>query len=249
MLKRLAGRVAIVTGSTKGIGYAIAERLAQEGAKVVVSSRKQAHVDEALESLSSKGYQVSGLTCHVAKKEDRQKLLEEASKLGGLDILVSHAGVNPSITNVFGCTEEAWDKIFDVNVKTAFLLAKESLPLLKNSKAGRIMYTSSVSAFRPFRDMGAYGVSKTALLGLVKAEAFDLGPYNITVNGIAPGYIETRFAEVLTPMKETYVGEMNIKRIGKPEDISGIAAFLASDDGAYITGETIVAAGGLLSRL
>ncbi|CAG9761817.1 unnamed protein product [Ceutorhynchus assimilis] len=251
-LNRLVGRIAIVTASTDGIGFAIAQRLAREGAKVIVSSRKEKNVAEATKKLTSEGLNVSGLVCHVGKKEDRQKLFEEAKKLGGLDILVSNAAVNPEVGFVLDCPESSWDKIFDTNVKASFMLAKEALPLLRESKAGRIIFVSSIAGFQPFSLLGAYSVSKTSLLGLVKAAAVQLAPENITVNSICPGIIETKFSNFLTKdegAKEAGLSQIPMGRFGKPHDVSGSAAFLASDDGSYVTGENIVVAGGMQSRL
>lgn len=251
-LNRLIGKVAIVTASTDGIGFAVAKRLAQEGAKVIVSSRKDKNVEEATKKLTNEGLKVTGLVCHVGKQEDRQKLFEEARKLGGLDILVSNAAVNPEVGGVLDCSESSWDKIFDVNVKSSFMLAKEALPLLRNSKSGRIIFISSIAGFQPFNLLGAYSVSKTTLLGLVKAAALQLAPENITVNSICPGVVETKFARALTEegsARDTALDQIPVGRFAQPEDISGSVAFLASNDGAYVTGENIVVAGGMASRL
>lgn len=197
-LKRLTGRIAIVTASTEGIGFAIAQRLAQEGAKVIISSRKEKNVAQALETLKNEGLNVIGLSCHVAKLEDRKKLFDEAAKAGGLDILVSNAAVNPEVGGVLSCSESSWDKIFEVNVKSSYLLAKEALPLLQQSKAGRIIFISSIAGFQPMDLLGAYSVSKTALLGLTKAAALECAKDSITVNCIAPGIIKTKFSDALT---------------------------------------------------
>lgn len=201
-LKRLTGRIAIVTASTEGIGFAIAERLAKEGAKVIISSRKQKNVEEATKKLLDQGLDVRGLTCHVAKSDDRKKLFEEAKKIGGLDILVSNAAVSPTVGGVLDCSEESWDKIFDINVKSSFLLAKEAVPLLRSSKAGRLIFISSIAGFQPSEFLGAYAVSKTALLGLVKAASLQLAHDNITVNSICPGLIRTKFSDPITSNDE-----------------------------------------------
>nr|XP_023030230.1 dehydrogenase/reductase SDR family member 4-like [Leptinotarsa decemlineata] len=249
-LKRLCGRIAIVTASTDGIGYAIARRLAQEGAKVVISSRKNKNVEEAVQKLCDENLDVIGTTCHVSKPEDRKKLFEAANKLGGLDILVSNAGVNTEMCLVLDTSESSWDKVFDVNVKASFLLAKESLPLLRKSKSGRIIFVSSIGGLhfdQPFHEVGAYCVSKTTLIGLTKAAALQLAPENITVNSICPGIIQTKFSAAITS-QET-LKYIPLGRLGQPQDVSATAAFLASEDAAYITGENIVVGGGMSSRL
>nr|CAH7738262.1 unnamed protein product [Callosobruchus chinensis] len=251
-LKRLVGRIAIVTASTDGIGFAIAKRLGQEGAKVIVSSRKQQNVDKAVNTLLQEGLDVTGIPCHVAKTEDRKKLFDAAKKYGGLDILVSNAAVNPVMGEVLDCPEDAWDKIFDVNVKSSFLLAQEALPLLRQSKAGRIIFISSIAGFQPMTLLGAYSVSKTALLGLTKAAAAQLAKDNITVNCVAPGLIETKFSSALTSQeaaREIALSQIPLNRFGQPHDIGAAVAFIASDDAAYMTGENLVISGGMASRL
>ncbi|XP_053978574.1 uncharacterized protein LOC128876334 isoform X2 [Hylaeus volcanicus] len=204
---RLEGKVAIVTASTEGIGFAIARRLAQEGAKVMVSSRRESNVKKAVEQLKSEGLQVSGVICHVSKKDHRKNLFNKTKEeFGGLDILVSNAATNPSANTIFDTSEELWDKIFDVNVKSTFLLMQESLPLLRESKSPSIILISSIAAYQP--------------ITLVEG---DIGDTSLSI----------------IPMQ----------RFGETNDIAGVAAFLASNDAAYITGETIVAAGGMQSRL
>nr|UJT32177.1 dehydrogenase/reductase SDR family member 4 [Epicauta chinensis] len=249
--QRLSGRIAIVTGSTEGIGFATAKRLAQEGATVIICSRKQQNVDRAVEQLKSENLKVVGVVCHVGQQEDRQRLFEEAAKLGGLDILVANAGVNPSLAPVLNCDEKAWDKLFEINVKASWLLAKEALPLLKKSKAGKIVFVSSIGAFQTIDMLGAYSVSKTALLGLTKAVAQQLVNDNITVNCVAPGVIETKFSTALRSSEKAQkltLSKIPMNRFGKIEEVGGTIAFLVSDDASYITGETILVTGGMTSR-
>ncbi|KAJ3663960.1 hypothetical protein Zmor_008173 [Zophobas morio] len=251
-IARLGGKVAIVTASTDGIGYAIARRLAQEGAKVVVSSRKQNNVESAVTKLKSEGLDVTGLVCHVGNADHRQKLFDAAKQLGGLDILVSNAAVNPSVASVLDCEESHWDKIFEINVKASYLLAKEALPLLRQRPYGRIIFVASIAAFQPFDVLGAYSVSKTTLLGLTKAAAAQLALENITVNALAPGIIKTRFSGALhenESSRDEALSRIPMNRLGLPDDISGAAAFLASEDSSYMTGETLIISGGMPSRL
>jgi dehydrogenase/reductase SDR family member 4 len=251
--KRLEGKVCVVTASTDGIGFAIAKRLGIEGGKIVVSSRKQSNVDEAVNTLKSQGIEVCGTVCHVATASDRQKLFELAvEKYGGIDCLVSNAAVNPEVGSVSDTSEKAWDKIFDVNVKAAYLLSKEVKPYLQKRGSGSIIFVSSIGGYQPFDLLGAYSVSKTALFGLTKALAVDLVNSNIRVNCVAPGVIETRFSSALyttEAAKEATVSSIPMKRLGKTDEIAGVVAFLASDDASYMTGETIAAAGGMNSRL
>lgn len=199
-VRRLEGKICVVTASTDGIGFAIAKRLGNEGAKIVVSSRKQSNVDEAVKLLKTEGIKdVLGVTCHVAKQSDRKKLFDETMKtFGGIDILVSNAAVNPAVGSVLDSSEEVWDKIFDVNVKSSYLLAKEVKPFITQRGGGSIVFISSIGGYQPFDLLGAYSVSKTALFGLTKAASLDLAKENIRVNCVAPGVIETRFSSAVS---------------------------------------------------
>ncbi|KAK5649538.1 hypothetical protein RI129_000567 [Pyrocoelia pectoralis] len=243
---RFSGKIAVITGSTQGIGLETARRFAQEGAKVIISSRKQKNVDDALKTLHNEGLDVKGLVCHVSKQEDRRRLLYEAEQLGGIDIIFQNAGANPIPGPLIDCTESLWDKIFDTNLKASFFLVKESLPLMKQRQGGSIIFCSSIGAYVPNSKIGVYGCSKTALLGLTKSMALEFAEYNIRVNCVAPGYIKTRFGEVLLKEDDT---RRPMKRLGSPHHVSGVIAFLASDDADYITGESITIAGGYVTRL
>jgi len=250
--KRLEGKVAIVTASTAGIGYAIAEGLAENGAKVVISSRKETNVEEALQQLKSKGLEVSGCVCHVAKEGDRTKLLEETLKqYGKLDILVNNAGISPAFGPLLKTTSEQWDKIFTTNVKAGFQMTQEAMPHLNKTK-GSVLFNSSITGYVPFPMIGAYSISKTALLGLIKALATECGPTGVRVNGIAPGIIETNLSEMLTTtdsISQTILSNTPLGRFGKPSEVAGLAVFLSSDEASYITGETVMVNGGMHARL
>jgi len=254
MSKRLEGKVAIVTASSQGIGLGIAKKLVSDGAKVMISSRKASNVEEALKSFTDEEIKnIHGISCHVGNHEDREKLIEETLRqFGAIDILVSNAGTNPHFGPMLECSEDAWDKIFDVNVKSSFLLAKSVVPHMETQGAGSIVFISSIGGFHPIPMIMPYSVSKTALLGLTKALSFELGPENIRVNCIAPGIIDTKFSGALTSnefIAEKALENAHIKRFGQPEDIGGIVSFLCSSDAAYITGENIVVGGGMPSRL
>lgn len=249
----LANRVAVVTGSTDGIGFAIARRLAQDGAHVVVSSRKQQNVDRAVAALQGEGLSVTGIVCHVGKAEHREQLVTTAVKLhGGIDILVSNAAVNPFFGNLLDATEEVWDKILDINVKSAALLVKAVVPEMEKRGGGSVVIVASIAAYSPFPALGPYNVSKTALVGLTKNLAIELAQRNIKVNCLAPGLIKTNFSKVLwmdEAREESIKEAMRIRRIGKPEECAGIVSFLCSEDASYITGETVVVGGGAPSHL
>ncbi|KAL8259308.1 hypothetical protein R6Q59_027261 [Mikania micrantha] len=248
--RRFEGKVAIVTASTQGIGFSIAQRLGLEGASVVISSRRQKNVDEAVEKLKAHGIEVLGLTCHVSNAQQRKNLIDQTvQKYGKIDVVVSNAAVNPSVNVILQTKESTLDKLWEVNVKAAILLLQEASPHL--SKGSSIVFNSSISAFQPPPGMAMYGVTKTALLGLTKALATELAPHT-RVNCVAPGIILTHFASHITSnetKRQALEEKTSLKRLGTTEDIAAVTAFLASDDASYITGETIVVSGGMLSRL
>ncbi|XP_037933693.1 dehydrogenase/reductase SDR family member 4 [Teleopsis dalmanni] len=252
-MKRFQGKVAIVTASTDGIGFAIAKRLAEDGANVVISSRKEKNVANAVEKLRKLNLNVMGLKCHVAEASDRKQLFEETMrKYGKLNILVSNAAANPAVGPVLDCEENVWDKIFDINVKSSYLLAKEALPYLRKEKGSSIVFVSSIAGYDAFELLGAYSVSKTALIGLTKAASKDLAPEGIRVNCLAPGIIKTKFSQALheeESANEAALARIPMRRLGMPDEMAGIVAFLVSDDASYITGESIVASGGMTARL
>eukprot|EP00057_Strongylocentrotus_purpuratus_P031091 XP_783570.1 PREDICTED: dehydrogenase/reductase SDR family member 4-like [Strongylocentrotus purpuratus] len=178
--------------------------------------------------------------------------LKAVKENGGLDILVSNAAANPHFGNILDCDEQAWDKIFDINVKSTFLLVKESVPHMVSRGGGSIVVVSSIAGYMPFELLGPYSVSKTALLGLTKALTPQLSDMNIRVNCVAPGLVKTKFSSALLSSEESTklaLSGIPMKRAGTPDEISGIVSFLASDDASYITGENILVAGGAPSRL
>ncbi|KAM3857285.1 dehydrogenase/reductase SDR family member 4-like [Diretmus argenteus] len=252
-LSSLAGQIAIVTASTDGIGLAAAQALGQPGAHVVVSSRRQANVDKAVALLQSQNIQVTGTTCNVGKSEEREKLVQTTlDQCGGVDILVSNAAVNPFFGNIMDSTEAVWDKILDVNVKAAFLMTKLVVPHMEKRGGGSVVFVSSVAGYQPMQALGPYSVSKTALLGLTRALAPELANSNIRVNCVAPGVIKTNFSSALwqnEDIVDEFKKQLSIKRLGQPEEIGGVIAFLCSKDASYITGETITVTGGISCRL
>jgi len=251
---KMSGRVAVVTASTEGIGFAIARRLCEDGAKVVVSSRRAGNVEKAVATLQGEGFgDVVGVQCNVSKEKDRQTLIHETmNKFGHIDVLVSNAAVNPAMGDILNCPEPVWDKIFDVNVKSALLLTQLVVPHMQSRSRGSIVYVSSIGGFNIMPLLGAYCVSKTALLGLTKAVALQVADDNIRVNCVAPGVIKTKFSAPLTSVdgiKEAVMQQIPMGRVGEPHEVAGLVAFLASDDSTYVTGENFVVAGGMASRL
>ncbi|XP_008803494.1 tropinone reductase-like 3 [Phoenix dactylifera] len=248
--RRLEGKVAIVTASTQGIGFAIAERFGLEGASVVVSSRKQKNVDEAVEKLRSKGIEVTGVVCHVSNPRQRKDLIDKTvQKYGHIDIVVSNAAANPTADSILDTKESVLDKLWEINVKAAILLLQDAVSHLR--KGSSVILISSIAGYHPQAALAMYGVTKTALLGLTKALAAEMSP-DTRVNCVAPGFVPTHFADFLTrdeTIRKTLEEQTLLKRLGTTEDMAAAAAFLASDDASYISGETLVVAGGTPSRL
>ncbi|XP_046321172.1 dehydrogenase/reductase SDR family member 2, mitochondrial-like [Marmota monax] len=245
--RSLADKVAVITGSTKGIGFAIARHLAQNGAHVVICSRKQWNVDQAVTTLQKEGLSVTGTVCHVGKAEDRDRLVAKALEHHkGIDFLVCVAGVNPLVGSTLGASEQVWDKILGVNVKAPALLLGQLLPHMENRGGGSVVLVSSVAAYMPISKLGVYNTSKTALLGLCKSLAVELAPKGIRVNSIVPGIIKTDFIQMEKTLSYT-PSDLNkiygLQRLGEPEDCAGIVSFLCSSDASYITGENITVAG------
>nr|KJB69205.1 hypothetical protein B456_011G010700 [Gossypium raimondii] len=194
--RRFEGKVAIVTASTQGIGFSIAERLGLEGAAVVVSSRKQKNVDEAVEKLKNKGIQVLGVVCQVSNAQQRKDLINKTvEKYGKIDVVVSNAAANPTVSLLLETPESVLDKVWEINVKASVLLLQEAAPYLQ--KGSSVVLISSIMGYHPQIAMAMYGITKTALLGLTKALAKEMAP-DTRVNCVAPGLVPTNFAAFLT---------------------------------------------------
>lgn len=255
--------VAVITGSTAGIGLATAHALAQSGYHVVVSSRRKEHVEKTVKDLQDKYGEdaVSGIVCNVSRIEDRARLVLHVRSLSDrVQALVSNVAASTILGPVLNTTEADWDKMFDVNVKSAFFLIKDFSSMLHAGSS--VVIVTSIAAYNPLPGLGTYSITKTALLGLTKVLAGELGTRGIRVNSVAPGIIKTKFSEVLwngehphasngaqSRRESTPFFHIPLKRLGEVGDVSGVIAFLVSKDAAYITGETIVMAGGALSKL
>ena len=250
MAKRLDGKVAVVTGSGSGIGKAIAERLAQEGANLVVDYRD--HVEEAQDTVSkieAAGGKAVMMHADVSVIADCTNLIEQAwSQLGSCDILVNNAGVEKG-ADFWDVTEADFDTVMGVNFKGAFFLTQAFVRKLRDAKKpGRVVNISSVHEDMAFPHFATYCASKGAMRMLMRDLAVELGPLGITVNNIAPGAIATPINRKMMANKEQYEALMHnipLGRMGEPEEVAGVAAFLASDEGAYVTGSTYYIDGGL----
>ncbi len=248
----LSGKTAIVTGASRGIGEAIARRMAQHGANVVVSSRKVESCQEVVESINKdEGREAAfAVGCNISHKEHLQMLVDETNKkFGDVDILVCNAAVNPAFGHSKDITEEQIDKIFDCNLKANHWLAHMVAPQMEKNGGGAVVIISSISGFVGNKGIGMYGVSKAADMQLARNLAVEYGPNNIRINTIAPGIVKTYFAEALwkDPKTEKFIADqLPMKRFGLPDDIAGAAVFLASPAGAWMTGQNITIDGGTL---
>ncbi|AZR40939.1 MULTISPECIES: SDR family NAD(P)-dependent oxidoreductase [Marinobacter] len=244
----MTGKVALITGSTKGIGRSIAEEMARLGAKVVISSRKADACEQVANELKEQGYEAIAIPCHVGKKEDLQNLVDKTNEAwGSIDVLVCNAATNPVYGTTAEMTDEAWDKIMDTNVKGTFWLTNMVLPQMAGKGEGAVVLLSSIAGIRGNTTIGTYGVSKAAEAALARNLAVEWGPKGIRVNSIAPGLIKTDFAKALweDPVRVKRAEDKTpLRRIGDPVDIAGLAVFLSTKASAYVTGQVIVADGG-----
>jgi NAD(P)-dependent dehydrogenase (short-subunit alcohol dehydrogenase family) len=246
----LSGKVAIVTGSSRGIGLAIAERYAEAGAKVVISSRKQESLDEVATQMKEKGYNdVLPIAAHNGQKDALQNLVAQTvEQFGGLDILVNNAATNPHFGSLLDSDDGMWEKTIQVNIMGNFWLCQAAVPHMKARGRGRIINVASVNGLRPGTFQGIYSMTKAAVISLTKTLAMELASDNILVNAIAPGLVKTYFAQAIWSNDDLMAGvqaRTPMQRIGEPDEIAGVAVFLASAAANFVTGQTYVADGGI----
>lgn len=242
MTDRFVGRVALVTGASRGIGLAVAQRLVDEGACVVVTARKQDALDRAVEQLGgpSKALAVAGHADDIAHQ--RETFEQAAATFGRVDVLVNNTGINPVVGPVLDTDLDAARKILEVNVLGVVGWTRQ---FREQAGAGAVVNVASVAGVRPAAGIGMYGVSKSAVIGLTAQLAKESSPA-IRINAVAPAVVRTRFAGPLFEGQEDRVAsEYPLGRLGEPRDIAGAVAFLASEDAAWITGQTLVVDGGL----
>jgi NAD(P)-dependent dehydrogenase (short-subunit alcohol dehydrogenase family) len=246
----LTGKVAIVTGSSKGIGLSIARGLAEKGANVVISSRKQEAVDALAKEFSEAGMKAIGIACHIGDSEQRDQLIAKTmDTYGRIDILVNNAAINPFYGPLESAGEEVFDKIMNVNVKAPWLLSNLVQPHMKENGGGSIINISSVEGIHPGFRLGLYSMTKSALIMLSKNQAKEWGRYGIRSNVVCPGLIKTKFSESLwsdEKLVAQYTGVVPLRRVAEPDEMAGIVMLLASDAGSYMTGGVYSADGGYL---
>ena len=244
----LSGKAAVVTGSTKGIGKAIAEAMAAAGAKVVISSRKAEACAAAASAIEEGGGTAIALPCNISRKAELRALVDRTlDRWGRIDVLVCNAAVNPHFGPLAEITDAAYDKTLDTNVKSTLWLCNMVIPQMAARNDGVVIIVSSIGGLKGHAKLGAYAISKAADIQLARNLAVEWGRSNVRVNCIAPGLVRTDMARALWEDSENLARALEtypLGRIGEPEDIAGAAVFLAARAGSFITGQTIVIDGG-----
>ena len=247
----LTGKVAVVTGSSRGIGRAVAERLAEHGARVVVSSRKLPACEAVVEVIRARGGEAVAQACNIARKEELQALVDAArAAYGGLDVLVCNAAVNPHFGPGLTVPDDAYDRVMTSNVRSNFWLCNMALPGMAERGGGSVIVVSSIAGFRGSTNLGIYALSKAADNQLVRNLAVEWGPRNVRANAIAPGLVRTDFARALwedAANLKRRTRDTPLGRIGEPDEIAGAAVFLAAPASSFMTGQTIIIDGGVLA--
>ena len=250
MSGRLEGKCAIVTGGSRGIGAAIAEAFAKEGAKVIISSRKQAGLDQCAEQINAKyPGTVFPKACHAGKLEDIKALIEWAKEeIGQVNVLVNNAATNPYFGPMLGTEWGAWDKTFEVNLKGYFEMTRQVVqPLLDQDLPGSVINVTSIFGRTAAPFQGVYGMTKAAVISMTKTLAKELGGAGIRVNAVAPGLVDTKLAAAIVSSEEltkVFTDRAALGRYAQPEELAGMIVYLASDESSYVTGQTFSVDGG-----
>lgn len=246
----LTGKVALITGASRGIGEAIALAYAEAGARVIITSRKQADLENVAGRIGAAGGEALAMVGHTGDTTAIQSVVEKTvSTFGEIDIVVNNAATNPHFGPILTAEESHWDKILDVNVKGYFRVVKACLESMQRRGGGKVINMASVAGLEPQAMMGVYSISKAAVLMLTKVLAAELAPMNIQVNAIAPGFVKTKFSSILwqTPqINEAILRRIPQKRMAEPEEIAGLALYLASPASSFVTGATFTVDGGQL---
>lgn len=249
-MSSLKGRVAIVTGGSRGIGKAVAETFVREGATVIICGRKQERLDPVAAEVQAKGMpgQIVPRACHVGKLEDLEQLVASTTKeFGKIDILVNNAATNIGQGPAIEMDDNQFDKMVEVNLKSTYRLVRLIAPGMCNRGAGSIINIASIAGLRPQFHGLLYSMTKAALIMMTQSYALELGPKGVRVNAIAPGLIQTALSEYYWKDEAKlgqFISSQPIKHLGQPNEIAEIALLLASDGGSYLTGQTIVVDGG-----
>ena len=247
-LFNLKSKVALITGSSKGIGQAIATRMAEQGASVVISSRSQDACDQVAADINTQGGTAIAIVCNINYKEQLQELVSKTEEqLGRIDILVCNAAINPYFGPSQDISDAAFDKVMHSNIGSVHRLCQMVIPAMAEAGGGTVIIVSSIGGLKGSSSLGAYAISTAADMQIARNLAVEWGPKNVRVNCIAPGLVRTNFARALWENPEIYeatIAKYPLRRIGEPDEIAGAAVFLASDAGSFTTGQTIVIDGG-----
>lgn len=248
----LTGQVAIVTGASRGIGKAIAEAYARAGAKVVLASRKQEALDDAAEAIRSLGGEATGIAAHNGDKDALKDLVKQTvTRYGRLDILVNNAATNPHFGALLEAADSYWQKTIEVNLMGNVWLTQAAVEAMRANGGGKIINVASIVGLTPGRYQGIYSVTKAGVISLTKTLAVELGADNIQVNAIAPGLVQTKFAQALwgnPDLLDQVLARTPAGRIGQPTDITGVALYLASAASDFTTGAVFVLDGGVTAQ-
>jgi NAD(P)-dependent dehydrogenase (short-subunit alcohol dehydrogenase family) len=248
---RLDGKIALVTGASRGIGRSIAHTLAEYGAEVILVSRKMETLTQAAKEITEKGGKALPLACHMGDIADIATLFETVEKTyGKLNILVNNAATNPYFGEMTGVDAGVWDKTFDVNLKGPFFMIQKAIPLMKAADGGAIVNVASVNGIRPAQFQGVYSITKAAIISMTQAYAKELAPHGIRVNALLPGLTDTKFASALMGQDEIYkyvVAQIPMGRHAEPDEMSGAVLYLVSDASTFTTGAHIICDGGFLA--
>ncbi len=248
----LEGRVALVTGASRGIGASIAKTFAAHGAEVILSSRKLEGLREVEESIASEGGRAFAIACHNGKLDEIQHLFSEIrERYGRLDILVNNAATNFYFGDVLNATEAAWDKTMEVNLKGYFFMCQHAGKMMMEKGGGSIVNVASINAVRPAPLQGIYSITKAGVVAMTKSFAKELAPFHIRVNALLPGLTDTKFASVMVKneeiMDKVILPTIPMHRAAQPDEMAGAVLYLASDASSYTTGATLVVDGGALA--
>jgi len=246
----LDGKIALITGASRGIGEEAAHLLAQQGAHVIVSSRKQDACEKVAESIRGNGGQASAFACHIGELDQIEAIFQHIKKEHGkLDILVNNAAANPYYGHIVETDLDAFDKTVNVNIRGYFYMSTNGCKLMKENGGGSIVNVASVNGVRPGDKTGIYSITKSAIIGMTKAFALECGPDNIRVNALLPGLTDTKFASALTSNKEvldTWLNQIPLGRYAQPSEMVGTVLYLVSDASSFATGTCVNVDGGYL---
>lgn len=248
----LQGKLAVISGASRGIGESIAKTFAAHGAEVVLTSRKIEGLQEVEQKIRSSGGVAHSIVCHNGNMADISRLFDEIkNRFGRIDILVNNAATNFYFGDVLNAPEAAWDKTVEVNLKGYFFMSQYAAKMMVEKCAGCIINIASINAIRPAPMQGIYSITKAGVVAMTKSFAKELAPYGIRVNAILPGLTDTKFSSVIVKndelMEKVILPTIPLRRVAQPDEMAGAALFLASEAASYVTGATIVVDGGALA--